>query len=166
MKENSQVSKNKYRWDIIFISALLIFSAITLLIVYTTKEEGAKVETPGHTKGTISFFFDTVSDGKTYRVGMFGGAGVNTLAAGAFDYDGCRDGYRQSIKRLKAEKVDVFIGNHTWNNNTAKNAEILPFRCRKSGARRGGGRACTPLRRYTCALCARKKSLTLHPLLW
>ena len=43
MKENSQVSKNKYRWDIIFISALLIFSAITLLIVYTTKEEGAKV---------------------------------------------------------------------------------------------------------------------------
>ena len=83
------------------------------------------METPGHTKGTISFFFDTVSDGKTYRVGMFGGAGVNTLAAGAFDYDGCRDGYRQSIKRLKAEKVDVFIGNHTWNNNTAKNAEIL-----------------------------------------
>ena len=83
------------------------------------------METPGHTKGTISFFFNTESDGKVYRVGMFGGAGANTLAKGCFDYDGCRDGYRESINRLRAERVDVFIGNHTWNNNTARHAELL-----------------------------------------
>lgn len=77
------------------------------------------METPGHTKGTISFFFETEDCGKIYRVGMFGGAGANTLVPERFDYDGCREGYRNSLHRLKKENVDVFIGNHTWNNNTA-----------------------------------------------
>ena len=83
------------------------------------------METPGHTKGTISFFFDTEEDGKTYRVGMFGGAGANTLAQGKFDYEGCRDGYRSSLHRLQKEHVDVFIGNHTWNNDTYNKGKLL-----------------------------------------
>lgn len=74
--------------------------------------------TPGHTKGTVSFFYDSVENGKTYRVGMFGGAGVNTLHKDAFDFDGCREAYLKSIDRLRKEKVDVVIGNHTWNNDT------------------------------------------------
>ena len=36
-------------------------------------------ETPGHTEGSISFFFDVTENGTYYRVGMFGGAGVNQL---------------------------------------------------------------------------------------
>ncbi len=76
------------------------------------------LHTPGHTKGTISFFFDTNENGKRYRVGMFGGAGVNTMVRQAFDFDGCREAYLASLKRLKKEKVDVFIGKHTWNNGT------------------------------------------------
>ena len=87
------------------------------------------METPGHTKGTISLFFDTEENGKTYRVGMFGGAGANTLVDGKFDYDGCRADYVESINRLRKEKVDVFIGNHTWNNDTEKKGDIL----RKTG---------------------------------
>lgn len=83
------------------------------------------IETPGHTKGTISLFFNTEDDGKIYRVGMFGGAGVNTMAQGHFDYDGCREDYRNSLHRLKKEKVDVFIGNHVWNNDTAVKGELL-----------------------------------------
>lgn len=83
------------------------------------------IETPGHTKGTISFFFNTEDHGKTYRVGMFGGAGVNTLVPGHFDYDGCREDYRNSLHRLQKEKVDVFIGNHVWNNDTAVKGELL-----------------------------------------
>lgn len=83
------------------------------------------METPGHTKGTISFFFDTTENGKTYRVGMFGGAGANTLKAGEFDFEGCREAYRDSLHRLKKEKVDVFIGNHVWNNDTFGKAKIL-----------------------------------------
>lgn len=76
------------------------------------------MHTPGHTKGTISFFFDAEENGKLYRVGMFGGAGMNTLVKGTFDFDGCREAYQSSLDRLKAERVDVFIGNHTWNNDT------------------------------------------------
>lgn len=83
------------------------------------------LETPGHTKGTISLFFDTNHQGKTYRVGMFGGAGANTLAQGSFDFDGCREAYRDSLHRLQKEHVDVFIGNHTWNNDTFPKAQIL-----------------------------------------
>ena len=83
------------------------------------------LETPGHTKGTISLFFCTRENGTTYRVGMFGGAGANTLAKGAFDFDGCREAYRGSVHRLQKEHVDVFIGNHTWNNDTFPKAKIL-----------------------------------------
>ena len=83
------------------------------------------METPGHTKGTISLFFETEEDGKTYRVGMFGGAGANTMVRGKFDYEGCREGYRDSLRRLQKEKVDVFIGNHTWNNDTYEKGKLL-----------------------------------------
>ncbi len=83
------------------------------------------MHTPGHTEGTVSFFFDTEENGKAYRVGMFGGAGANTLKKGCFDYEGCRDDYRQSVEKLKNERVDVFIGNHVWNNDTEKKGIIL-----------------------------------------
>lgn len=83
------------------------------------------METPGHTKGTVSFFFDRVDGGVSYRVGMFGGAGANTLARGKFDFDGCREAYRESVERLMKERVDVFIGNHTWNNDTFGKAALV-----------------------------------------
>lgn len=76
------------------------------------------VHTPGHTKGTISLFYEDTDGNDTYRVGMFGGAGLNTLVPARFDFDGCRDAYFSSLKKLKQEKVDIFIGNHTWNNDT------------------------------------------------
>ena len=87
------------------------------------------METPGHTEGTISLFFEAEEDGKKYLVGMFGGAGVNTLVKGKFDYDNCREDYRNSLEKLREKKVDVFIGNHVWNNDTDEKGEIL----RKTG---------------------------------
>ena len=84
------------------------------------------VLTPGHTKGTLSFFFDTTVDGKTYRAGSFGGAGANTLVRShASFYEGCREDYLASCDRLLDEKVDIFIGNHVWNNDTEKKGRIL-----------------------------------------
>jgi len=83
------------------------------------------LETPGHTLGTISFFLNVSEEGKTYRVGMFGGAGANTLVRGAFDYDACREDYRSSLNKLRQQKVDVFIGNHVWNNDTVNKINIL-----------------------------------------
>ena len=76
------------------------------------------LETPGHTYGTVSLFFDAKEGDQTYRVGMFGGAGTNTLKQGCFDYEGCREDYRKSLERLRKEPVEVFIGNHVWNNDT------------------------------------------------
>lgn len=76
------------------------------------------IHTPGHTKGTMSFFYDVEEDGKTYRVGSFGGAGVNTMKRSTFDFEGAREAYLASLERLRAERVDVFIGNHVWNNDT------------------------------------------------
>ncbi len=83
------------------------------------------METPGHTEGTISFFFKAEENAQEYRVGMFGGAGANTLVPERYDFEGCREAYINSVNRLLAEKVDVFIGNHVWNNNTEEFGEIL-----------------------------------------
>ena len=76
------------------------------------------LHTPGHTAGTVSIFYEDTDGVNTYRVGMFGGAGANTLVPPSYDFEGCRESYFASIERLKQEKVDVFIGNHTWNNGT------------------------------------------------
>lgn len=98
-----------------FIPDILIDDGDTLTLGNITMRF---LHTPGHTKGTVSFFFDVGEGGKTYRAGSFGGAGLNTLAEGHFDFEGCREAYAASLDRLMKEKVDVFIGNHTWNNDT------------------------------------------------
>lgn len=87
------------------------------------------VSTPGHTDGTMSPFFDVTEDGVTYRVGMFGGAGVGSLQKAFLEERGlptdCREKYVDSVKKLMNEKVDVFIGNHVWNNDTEGKIEKL-----------------------------------------
>lgn len=85
--------------------------------------------TPGHTEGTFSFFFDVVIDGKAHRAGMFGGAGTNQLKKSFLNKYKCswlnRGLYFKSIDRLKQEHVDIFLGNHTWNNQTKENYEKM-----------------------------------------
>ena len=80
------------------------------------------VSTPGHTPGTISFFFDIEDDGKTYTCGMHGGVGVNSIKKAFLDRYGLPYSYRQdfinSLNRVRNEKVDIFLGNHAWNNQT------------------------------------------------
>lgn len=105
-----------------FIPDILLKDGDTLSLGNTTI---SFMETPGHTKGTISFFFDTREGDTTYRVGMFGGAGANTLRKDTFEFDGCREAYYASLERLQKEKVDVFIGNHVWNNDTFTKGKLL-----------------------------------------
>lgn len=85
--------------------------------------------TPGHTEGTFSFFFDVEVDGKVYRAGMFGGAGTNQLKRPYLNRRKCswlnRGLYFKSVERLKKEHVDIFLGNHTWNNGTKENYEKM-----------------------------------------
>lgn len=87
------------------------------------------VSTPGHTDGTMSFFFDVTDGEKTYRAGMFGGAGSNTLRKDfitehnlPFD---CRQKMIDSIRKIKNEKVEIFLGNHLENNRTEEKLQAL-----------------------------------------
>lgn len=76
------------------------------------------MHTPGHTRGTMSVFFDVEDNGRKLRAGMFGGAGANTLTRSTSAYyPGCVEDYLRSLDRLEKERVDVFLGNHVWNNN-------------------------------------------------
>ncbi len=80
------------------------------------------VHTPGHTDGVMSYFVK-LHDGENELVaGMFGGMGMNTMRAkyldkNSFSYD-CRDKFKESIKKLRSEHVDIVMGNHPENNNT------------------------------------------------
>ena len=105
-----------------FVPDVLVKDGDTLTLGSTTI---SFLETPGHTKGTISFFFNVQEDGKTYRVGMFGGAGANTMKLARLEFPEARDAYRASLHRLLREHVDVFIGNHVWNNNTLEHYNVL-----------------------------------------
>ena len=80
------------------------------------------VSTPGHTEGTMSFFFDVTDGSARYRAGMFGGAGTNTLTGEFLSAralpSSVRDKFLASISRLREEKAEVFLGNHVGNNDT------------------------------------------------
>lgn len=87
------------------------------------------LNTPGHTPGTISFFFDMLHEEKTLTVGMHGGVGTNSMAKSFLDeYSlnySCRQDFFDGLERLKKKHVDVFIGNHTWNNDTIGKSERM-----------------------------------------
>ncbi len=93
--------------------------------------------TPGHTEGSVSFFLDVVEDGQVYHAGMFGGSGVNQLKKDFMNDRQvpylCRGLFFDSVERLLTRKVDVMIGNHSWQNHTLekyekmKDAKINPF---------------------------------------
>ena len=94
-----------------------------------TLTEGSKVTlgkytiecllTPGHTSGVLSFLFDMEVNGKTIRLGMFGGAGINQMAYQFMINHRVqfhvRQQYYRSVKRLLDMKVDMIVGNHTHN---------------------------------------------------
>lgn len=89
------------------------------------------MHTPGHTAGTASFFFDVTEGGRTMRVGMFGGAGTKQVSKDYLDRLDLRLPYGQrrqffaSIERLRKEHVDLFLGNHAWQNHTRENYEKM-----------------------------------------
>ena len=81
------------------------------------------VETPGHTPGVISFFWNVEDNGAVYRAGTFGGAGLNTMQSSYIrkyhlEAEDWRGAFRRSLQRARREKVDLFIGNHVGQNQT------------------------------------------------
>lgn len=74
------------------------------------------IASPGHTPGTMSFFFNVTNGQKIVRAEMHGGVGVKSLSGSFLEryqlsFD-CRRQYLDSIERLKKEEVDLFLGNH------------------------------------------------------
>lgn len=97
----------------------------------------ACVATPGHTAGAMSYFFEISADGRKYRAGLHGGAGVNSVEKSYLDKHhlpySLREDFIRSMKRLEKEHVDIFLGNHMAHNDTAgkyerlKNGDSLAF---------------------------------------
>ena len=88
------------------------------------------VATPGHTAGTFSFFWDIEEEGKIYRAGTMGGAGLNSMQSAyirkhGLEKEDWRGAFRKSIARCRKEKVDVFIGNHIGHCQTVERCERL-----------------------------------------
>ena len=82
------------------------------------------LSTPGHTDGTMSFFFNAYSKTETLRAGMHGGVGTNTLTAEYLRTNGLpfslRRTYISSLHYVRNRHVDIFLGNHTGNNGTVR----------------------------------------------
>ncbi|MDD4842674.1 MAG: MBL fold metallo-hydrolase [Sphaerochaetaceae bacterium] len=80
------------------------------------------IHTPGHTEGTMSYFFDVMDNGRDLRVGTHGGVGTNSMEKSFLQRYALplslRDDFRAGLDRLKREHVDVFIGNHQDQCNT------------------------------------------------
>lgn len=80
------------------------------------------VLTPGHTLGTMSFFFNVTEGGKTYLAGQFGGAGINALKLPfMLHFELPLDMPQRMIESLdmiKDEPVEVQLGNHPYNSKT------------------------------------------------
>lgn len=85
------------------------------------------IATPGHTPGAMSYFFDVTDGRESYRAGLHGGMGLNTMCREfldeyGLDY-GCRDEFIKAMDRLAKERVDIFLGNHMQHNRTEEKYE-------------------------------------------
>lgn len=89
------------------------------------------LSTPGHTPGTMSFFFDAVdSDGVKMRCGMHGGAGINSMMLSYYAQHGLdpaqREEFVPGLRRIMSEHVDICLGSHTFCNGTVpKGKKVL-----------------------------------------
>ena len=87
------------------------------------------VATPGHTPGAMSYFFNVTDGEETFRAGLHGGMGINTLSAEYLNkYHlpfSLRDDFRNSMLRLNEQKVDIFLGNHMQHNHTLEKREKI-----------------------------------------
>lgn len=80
------------------------------------------VLSPGHTFGTMSFFFDVTDGQQTLRAGYLGGAGFLTMYKAYCSWyhlpqTKC-EAMKETIQKLWNEKVDITLGNHPAQNNT------------------------------------------------
>lgn len=80
------------------------------------------LSTPGHTDGTMSFFFDVSDGNRTFRAGMHGGVGLNTLKREFLERYNLplsnREKFIRGLEHAKTQQVDIVLGNHVGQNDT------------------------------------------------
>jgi len=94
------------------------------------------VHSPGHTDGTISFFFETDVDGRKLTAGIHGGPGTNTLTSEYMRRYSVpverRELFLTTLQRLREFPVDVHLGAHpdqsdTFGKQARKTGASNPF---------------------------------------
>lgn len=87
------------------------------------------VLTPGHTVGVMSHFWTLEEEGKTLRVGIYGGAGFISLSKASLQENGLplrmREIFLESIDKVWEEPVDIMLGNHPFHNDTFQKYERM-----------------------------------------
>jgi len=86
--------------------------------------------TPGHTEGTLSFFFRIKDRGQSFLAGMHGGVGTNSMEKAFLEKHGLplflRDRFSEGLLRLGQIPVALTLGNHPDQNDTVLKAGRLP----------------------------------------
>ena len=87
------------------------------------------VHIPGHTPGSMAYFFEIKDQGENLIVGIHGGPGLNTLTEEyLLAYDLSLDNrrhYLASLEKLKTRSVDIFLGAHPGQNDTLAKCERM-----------------------------------------
>ena len=87
------------------------------------------VHIPGHTPGSMSYFFAIRDGQQEYTVGIHGGPGLDTLTDDYLAKYGlsneARHHYLESLEKLKARAPDIFIGAHPGQNDTLGKRERM-----------------------------------------
>ncbi|MBR5323085.1 MAG: MBL fold metallo-hydrolase [Clostridia bacterium] len=82
------------------------------------------IHTPGHTEGVMSFIITLDDNGDKCVVAMHGGIGLNSMTAEYLTQNGLpldlREKFKEGLKRLALEDVDLLIGNHPEQTRTLK----------------------------------------------
>ncbi len=77
---------------------------------------------PGHTEGTMAFFFPVQEEDRTYEVGYLGGIGFLPLyKAFLKKYDlpmDMQERMRDTIRKMRSEHPNITLGNHPNHNGT------------------------------------------------
>lgn len=86
-------------------------------------------DAPGHTAGTMAFFFDVTDGEKTYRAAMHGGVGENSMKNAHIKKYGLprslRESFIPAVLKFIDEPVDILLGNHVGNNDTVGKGERI-----------------------------------------
>lgn len=80
------------------------------------------VLTPGHTEGVMSFIITLDDNGDRCVAAMHGGIGSNSMSAEYLTKNGLsldlREQFREGLKKLEVEDVDIVLGNHPEQSKT------------------------------------------------